>query len=136
MPCNQQRDTPKKERLKAERTQHCEAWETAAEAACVARGPIVAFGGSLGNKSKPDLLELADAPGVSLEDACNNQERIERIQSHLDSHLNLKENPRFTGLYLRVTHGQKRAHAVLTTGANFNENEPPQSHSEISEPQN
>ena len=50
--------------------------------------------------SKPDLLELADTLGISLEDACNNQECIECIQSHLDSHPNLKENPSFTGLYL------------------------------------
>ena len=73
--------------------QHREEQETATQAAHVAHGPIVAFDSSLANKSKLDLLELADTLGISLEDACNNQECIECIQSHLDSHPNLKENP-------------------------------------------
>ena len=122
-----------KERLKAERAQRHEERETAAQAVRAAHGPITAFGGSLGHKSKPDLLELADALGISLEDARNNQERSEHIQSHLDTHLNLKDNPRFTGLYVRAIRSPKRTHAMLTAN---DENELPHSHSSsgVSEP--
>ncbi|KAG1859799.1 hypothetical protein F4604DRAFT_1791761 [Suillus subluteus] len=46
-----------------------------------ARGPTVAFSGALSSKSKADFLELAQALGVSLENARNNGDRSQRRQT-------------------------------------------------------
>ncbi|KIK75525.1 hypothetical protein PAXRUDRAFT_785687 [Paxillus rubicundulus Ve08.2h10] len=43
-----------------------------------------------------------------MENAPNNTERVSRLQSHLDSNISLKDDPKFTGLYGRPPRGQKR----------------------------
>ncbi|KAJ8593533.1 hypothetical protein M405DRAFT_922894 [Rhizopogon salebrosus TDB-379] len=107
-----------KERQKAEAAQQREARETVAQAARDARGPTMAFSGALSSKSKADLLELSQALGTSLDSARNNPERVALIQTHLDGHPQLKDDPKFAGLYSRVTRGQKRTHTTCTMDEN------------------
>ncbi|KAG2064929.1 hypothetical protein BDR04DRAFT_1109372, partial [Suillus decipiens] len=57
------------------------------------------FSGSLSSKSKADLLELAQALDISLDG--------------LDGRPQLKDDPKFTGLYGRLPGEQKRTHASM-----------------------
>ncbi|KAG2351134.1 hypothetical protein BDR07DRAFT_1502508 [Suillus spraguei] len=88
-----------KERQKAEATQQWKAREGATQAICDAHGPTVIFSGSLSSKSKADLLKLAQALDISLDGAQNNPEHVSLIQAQLDDHPQLKDDPKFTGLY-------------------------------------
>jgi hypothetical protein len=44
--------------------------------------------------------------------------RVALIQTHLDGHPQLKDDPKFAGLYSRVTRGQKRMHTTCTMDKN------------------
>ncbi|KAG1742076.1 hypothetical protein EDD22DRAFT_851618 [Suillus occidentalis] len=94
---------------------------------------IFQFSGALSSKSKADLLELAQALGVSLENARNNGDRCECIQAHLNNNPALKTDPKFAGLYGR-TRGQKRAHPTSTTTPNENIPPPPDVESSMHPP--
>lgn len=61
--------------------------------------PVRQFSGSLLSKRKADLVEIAEALGIS-ETAVNMPELRERIQVSLNDHVEqLKDDPRFSGLY-------------------------------------
>ncbi|KAG2079261.1 hypothetical protein BDR04DRAFT_1086466 [Suillus decipiens] len=74
---------------------------------------MIVFSGSLSSKLKADLLELAQALDISLDGARNNPERVSLMQAQLDGRPQLKDDPKFTGLYGRLPRGQKRTHASL-----------------------
>ncbi|KAG2071557.1 hypothetical protein BDR04DRAFT_1098027, partial [Suillus decipiens] len=73
----------------------------------------IVFSGSLSSKSKADLLELAQALDISRNGSRNNPERIFLIQAQLYGRPQLKDGPKFTGLYGRLPGGQKRTHASM-----------------------
>ena len=66
-----------------------------------ARGPTLAFRGSLTAKTKDDLLEIITALAIPMEAGkkFKKEELIEIIQTHLSTHPMLKDNPRFAGLF-------------------------------------
>jgi hypothetical protein len=71
------------------------------------------FSGTLLSKSKADLLELAQALSIFLENTQNNRDQCECIQVHLNNHSALKSDPKFAELY-GCTRGQKCAHPTST----------------------
>ncbi|KAG2064371.1 hypothetical protein BDR04DRAFT_1110212, partial [Suillus decipiens] len=73
----------------------------------------VVFSGSHSSKSKANLLELAQALNISLDGARNNFERVSLIQAQFDGRPQLKDDPKFTGLYGRLPRGEKRTHASM-----------------------
>jgi len=66
-----------------------------------ARGPTLAFQGSLTPKTKDDLMEIITALVIPMEAGkkFKKEEVIEIIQTHLNKHPELKDNPCFTGLF-------------------------------------
>lgn len=66
-----------------------------------ARGPTLAFRGSLTPKTKDDLLEIITALVIPMEAGkkFKKEELIDIIQTHLNTHPMLKDNPRFAGLF-------------------------------------
>ncbi|KAG2078607.1 hypothetical protein BDR04DRAFT_1087062, partial [Suillus decipiens] len=62
---------------------------------------------------KSHLPELVQALDISLDGARNNPERISLIQAQLDGLPQLKDDPKFTGLYGRLPGGQKHTHASM-----------------------
>ncbi|KAG1812774.1 uncharacterized protein BJ212DRAFT_1368210 [Suillus subaureus] len=111
-----------KARKKADATQWQEEQETAHITAHAAHGPTTVFSSALSSKSKADLLEQAQALGISLENAWNNGDQCECIQAHLNNNPALKTDPKFAGLYGH-TRGQKCAHPTSMMASN--ENIPP-----------
>ena len=93
-----QKDKKKKQ---AEAKQKREALAATKRAERDARGPTLAFRGSLAPKNKDDLTEIITALVIPMEAGkkFKKEELIEIIQTHLNTHPELKDNPRFTGLF-------------------------------------
>jgi hypothetical protein len=90
----------KKEKL-AEAKQKREALAATKRAERDVRGLMLAFRGSLTPKNKDDLMEIITALVIPMEAGkkFKKEELIEIIQTHLNTHSELKDNPRFTGLF-------------------------------------
>ncbi|KAG2062823.1 hypothetical protein BDR04DRAFT_1111987 [Suillus decipiens] len=74
---------------------------------------MIVFSSSLSSKLKANLLELMQALDMSLNGAQNNPECVSLIQAQLNGHPQLKDDPKFTGLYGRLPCGQKCTHASM-----------------------
>lgn len=62
--------------------------------------PVIAYGGSLQQKKKSELQEIAVALKIS--DQGTRDSIQVRIKEHLDTHQDkLEDNPKFAGLYTR-----------------------------------
>ena len=69
------------------------------------RGPIEAYTGALSAKNKPDLQEVAKSLAIS-KDGTKTDIQC-RINVHFDAHPRLNEDPKYMGLFVRGTCGQK-----------------------------
>jgi hypothetical protein len=90
----------KKEKL-AEAKRKREALVATKRAERDARGPTLAFRGSLTAKTKDDLMDIITALVIPMEAGkrFKKEELIGIIQTHLNTHPVLKDNPRFSGLF-------------------------------------
>lgn len=116
-------------RQKAEAMQQWEAQQTAVKAVHDAHGPTVLSSGSLGGKSKADLLKLTQALEISLNGAQNNPKHVFLIKAQLNGHPQLKDDPKFTGLYGCLPYGQKHTYTSM-----INENAAPAESLQIEPP--